>query len=91
MLASDATPSRQIKQKQGGQNKPQSCKHCGKFLIHTDGICDVYNVPSVHMASSGFRDMQNMSVIFRNKVFEDQEYMFSNDLSVIDDLTLENI
>jgi hypothetical protein len=32
-------------------------------VIHTDGICDVYNVPSVHMASSGMRDTQNMSVI----------------------------
>jgi hypothetical protein len=46
----------------------------------------VYNVPSVHMASSGIQDTQNMSVIFDSTDFEDHEYMFANDLGIIDDL-----
>jgi hypothetical protein len=89
MLASNANISRPTKQKQSGLTQPQKCKHCGKFVIHTDRICDVYNVPSVHMASSGIHDTQNMSVIFNNTDFEDQEYMFANDLGIIDDLTLK--
>jgi hypothetical protein len=50
----------------------------------------VYNVPSVHMVSSGIRDTQNMSVIFNNTDFEDQEYIFANDLGIVKDLTLDS-
>jgi hypothetical protein len=35
------------------EKKPQSCRHCGKFVIHTDGICNIYKVPSANIASSG--------------------------------------
>ena len=59
-------------------------------MIHTDGICDVYNVPAVHMASTGISDTQNYSVIFQDTNFDDQEYMFANDLGIVDDLTLDN-
>ena len=64
--------------------QPLSCKHCGKFVIHTDGICDVYNVPSVNLANSGIRDTQNMSVVFQNIDFgmdnDNSEYLFVNDM-----------
>ena len=73
--------------------KPQSCKHCGKFVIHTDGICDVYNVPSVNLANSGIRDTPNMSVVFQNMDFgmdnDNSEYLFVNDFGNLDELTLE--
>jgi hypothetical protein len=81
MVASTVNTYRSTMQKQSDSNQPQKCKHCGKFVIYTDGICDVYNVPSVHMASSGIRDTQTMSVIFNNTNFEDQEYMFANERS----------
>ena len=58
-------------------------------MIHTDGICDVYNVPSVHIASTGLRDTQHMSVMFDSTDFDDNEYMFTNDLGILDDLTLD--
>ena len=58
-------------------------------MIHTDGICDVYNVPAVHMASSGMSDTQNYSVIFQDTSFDDHEYMFTNDLGIVDDLTMD--
>ena len=57
-----ATTSKQSKEPLA--KKPQSCKHCGKIVIHTDSVCDVYNVPSANMASSGIRDIPNMSVVF---------------------------
>ena len=41
------------------------------------------------MASTGIRDTQNKSVIFDSTNFEDHEYMFANDLGIIDDLTLD--
>jgi hypothetical protein len=84
------TSSKQSKAPQA--KKPQSCKHCGKFVIHTDGICDVYNVPSANMASSGIRDTPNMSVVFQNMDFgndnDNTEYLFVNDFGNLDDLTL---
>jgi hypothetical protein len=89
MISSNVNTYRSTKPKQRNVSPPQKCKHCGKFVIHTDGKCDVYNVPSVHMASSGIRDTQNMSVIFNNTDFEDHEYMFANNLGFIDDLTLD--
>jgi hypothetical protein len=89
MIASNFNTSRPTKPKQRDVSPPQKCKHCGKFVIHTDGICDVYNVPSVHMASSGICDTQNMSVIFNITDFQDHKYMFANDLGIIDDLTLD--
>ena len=52
MIANNVNTSRS-KQQQKNVNSPQKCKHCGKCVIHTDGICDVYNVPSVHIASTG--------------------------------------
>jgi hypothetical protein len=52
MIANNANTSRP-KQQQKDAYSPQKCKHCGKCVIHTDGICDVYNVPSVHIASTG--------------------------------------
>jgi hypothetical protein len=63
MIASSANIFRPTKQKQSNLNQPQKCKYCRKFVIHTAGICDVYNVPSVHMASSGARNTQNMTVM----------------------------
>ena len=73
--------------------QPRSCKHCGKFVIHTDGICDVYNVPSVNLANSGIRDTQNMSVVFQNMDFgmdnDNSEYLFVNDFGNLDELTLK--
>ena len=42
------------------------------------------------MASSGMSDTQNYSVIFQDTNFDDQEYMFANDLGIVDDLTLDN-
>ena len=72
--------------------KPQSCKHCGKFVIHTDGICDVYNVPSANMASSAIRDTPNMSVVFQNMDFGNDnvslEYLFVIGFENLDELTL---
>jgi hypothetical protein len=72
--------------------KPQSCRHCGKFVIHTDGICDLYNVPSANMASSELRDTPNMNVVFQNMKFgnnnDNLEYLFVNDFGNLDDLTL---
>ena len=62
------------------------------FVIHTDGICDVHNVPSANMASSGIRDTSKMSVVFQNMEFgndtDNLEYHFVNDFGDIDDLTL---
>ena len=58
-------------------------------MIHTDGICDVYNVTEVHMDSSGISDTQNYSVIFQDTRFDDHEYMFTNDLGIVDDLTMD--
>ena len=58
-------------------------------MIHTDGICDVYIVPAVHMASTGMSDTQNYSVIFQDTSFDDHEYMFMNDLGTIDDLIID--
>ena len=75
--------------------KPQSCKHCGKFVIHTDGICDVYNAPSANMASSAIRDTPNMSVVFQNMDFgndnDNMKYLFVNDFGNLDDLTLARL
>jgi hypothetical protein len=74
--------------------QPQSCRHCGKFVIHTDGICDVYNVPSANNASSGLTNTPNMSVVFQNIKFDNDndnlEYLFVNDFGNLDDLTLAN-
>jgi hypothetical protein len=74
--------------------KLQSCRHCGKFVIHTDGICDVYNVPSVNIASSGLTDTPNMSIVYQNIEFDTDkdnlEYLFVNDFGDLDDLTLSN-
>ena len=85
------TTSKQTKAPSAKQ--PQSCKHCGKFVSHTDGICDVYNVPSVNLANSGIRDTPNMSVVFQNMDFgmdnDNSEYLFVNDFGNLDDLTLE--
>ena len=65
-----------------------------KFVIHTDGICDVYNVPSANMASSEIRDTPNMSVVFQSMEFgndnDNLEYLFVNDFGNLDDLTLAN-
>ena len=58
-------------------------------MIHTDGICDVYNVPAVHLASSGMSDTHKYSVIFQDTSFDDHEYMFTNDLGMVDDLTMD--
>ena len=88
MIANNVNTSRS-KQQQKNVNSPQKCKHCGKCVIHTDGICDVYNVPSVHIASNGLRDTQNMSVMFDRTNFDNNEYMFANDLGIIDDFTLD--
>ena len=60
-------------------------------LCHTDGICDVYNVPAVHMASTGMSDTQSYSVIFQDTSFDEREYMFMNDLGTIPDLTMDNL
>ena len=83
------TSSKQSKAPQA--KKPQSCKHCGKFVIHTDGICDVYDVPLANMASSGIRDTLNMSVVFQNMDFgndnDNTEYLFVNDFGNLDDST----
>ena len=89
MIASSTAVNRPTKPKRGGSEQPEKCKHCGKFVIHTDGICDVYNVPAVHMASSGMSDTQNYSVIFQDTSFDDHEYMFTNDLGIVDDLTMD--
>jgi hypothetical protein len=74
--------------------KLQSCRHCGKFIIHTDGICDVYNVSSANIASSVVTDTPNMSVVFQNMEFGNDngnlEYLFVNDFKDMDDLTLAN-
>ena len=65
-----------------------------KFVIRTDGICDVYNVPSANMASSEIRDTPNMSVVFQSMEFgndnDNLEYLFVNDFGILDDLTLAN-
>jgi hypothetical protein len=90
MVATTVNTYRTTKQKQNDSNQPQKCKQCGKFVIHTNGICDVYIVPAVHMASSRIRYTQKMSVIFNSTNFEDHEYMFTNDLGIINDLTLDN-
>jgi hypothetical protein len=42
------------------------------------------------MVSSRIHDTQTICVIFDNTDFEDQEYMFANDLGITDDLKLEN-
>ena len=89
MIANNVNISRPTKKQQNDVSPPQRCKHCGKCVIHTDGICDVYNVLSVHIASTGLRDTQNMSVMFDSTNFDDHEYMFANDLGIIDDLTLD--
>jgi hypothetical protein len=89
MIANNVNTSRPMKKQQNDASSPQKCKHCGKCVIHTDGIFDVYNVPSVHMASTGLRDTQNMSVMFDSTIFDNNEYMFANDLGIIDDLTLD--
>jgi hypothetical protein len=72
--------------------KPQPCRHFGKFVIHTDGICDVYNVPSANISSSGLTDTPHMSVVFQNMEFDNDkdtlEYLFVNDFGDLDDLTL---
>jgi hypothetical protein len=74
--------------------KPQSCRHCGKFVIHTDSICDVYKVPTANIASSGITDTPNMSVVFQNVEFDKDdvnlEYLIVNDFEDLDDLTLAN-
>jgi hypothetical protein len=70
MIANNVNTSRPTKQQQNDVNPPQRCKHCGKCVIHTDGICDVYNVPSVHIASTELRDTQNMSVMFDSTIFD---------------------
>ena len=74
--------------------KPQSCRHCVKFVIHTDGICDVYKVLSANIASSGLTDTPNMSVAFQNIEFGKDdcnlEYLFVNDFGELYDLTLAN-
>ena len=80
MVASSTTVNRPAKSKRGGSDQPEKCKHCGKFVIHTDGICDVYNVPAVHMASTGISDTQSYSVIFQDTSFDDHEYMFMTTL-----------
>jgi hypothetical protein len=49
LIASNVNTFRSTKQEQSDSTKPQRCKHCGKFVIDTDRICDVYNVPSVYM------------------------------------------
>ena len=85
MMATSSNQSHQSNTK-----KPQSCRHCGKFVIHTDGICDVYNVPSANIASSGLTDTPHMSVVFQNMDFENEEYIIAYHFGIIDDLTLEN-
>jgi hypothetical protein len=84
--------------------KLQSCRHCGKFIIHTDVICDVYNISSANIASSVVTDTPNMSVVFQNMKFGNDngnleylfveylfvEYLFVNDFEDMDDLTLAN-
>ena len=88
MMATSPNPSNKSNSK-----KPQSCRHCGKFVIHTDGVCDVYNVPSANIASSGLTDTPHMSVVFQNMDFDKEkdnhEYLFVNDFGDLDDLTLE--
>jgi hypothetical protein len=74
--------------------KPQSCRHCGKFVIHTDGICDVHNVPSANISSSVLTDTPNMSVVFQNMEFGNDngnlEYLFVKNFGDMNDLTLAN-
>ena len=76
MIASSTATNRQTKPKRSGTDQPEKCKHCGKYVIHTDGICDVYNVPAVHMTSTGLSDTQSYSVIFQDTSFDEHEYMF---------------
>jgi hypothetical protein len=87
MMATGSKRSHQSKTK-----KPQSCRHCGKFVIHTDGVCDVKNVPSANIASSGLTDTSNMSVVFQNMDFDKDkdnlEYLFVNDFGDLDEPTL---
>jgi hypothetical protein len=68
--------------------KPQSCRHCGKFVIHTDVI------PSDNIASSCLTNTPNMSVVFQNmdvdKDADKLEYLFVNDFRDLDELTLAN-
>ena len=91
MIASSTATNRQTKPKRSGTDQPEKCKHCGKYVIHTDGICDVYNVPAVHMASTGLSDTQSYSVIFQDTSFDDHEYMFMTTLGNTTDLTMDNL
>ena len=36
-----------------GQQPVQSCRHCGKNVIHTDGICDVYRTSTIRDSTNG--------------------------------------
>ena len=35
------------------QQNIQSCRHCGKNVIHTDGICDVYRTSTIRDSTNG--------------------------------------
>jgi hypothetical protein len=57
--------------------QPSRCKHCGKNVIHTDGVCDVFRgfrVSDAPQANNTWRERDansNNTVVFDGTAYED--------------------
>ena len=70
------------------QQAVQSCWHCGKYVIHTDGICDVYRTPTIRDSTNGQQanlvDSSQQRVLFDGNNFRDCAYGFFMDFEEAD-------
>jgi len=75
------------------QQNVQSCRHCGKNVIHTDGICDVYRTSTIRDSTIGQQanlvDNNNHKVLFDGTNFRDCAYGFFMDFEDVDDLFVD--
>ena len=73
-----------------GQQPVQSCRHCGKNVIHTDGICDVYRTPTIRDSTNGQQanivDSSQHKVLFDGNNFRDCAYGFFMDFDGVDEV-----
>ena len=72
------------------QQSVQSCRHCGKNVIHADGICDVYRTSTMRDSTSGQQanlvDSSDHKVLFDGTNSRDCAYCFFMDFDVVDDV-----
>ena len=75
------------------QQNIQSCRHCGKNVIHTDGICDVYRTSTIRDSTTGQQanlvDNSNHKVLFDGNNFRDCAYGFFMDFEDAEELFVD--